>query len=116
LHPPAAEPGRFAQPPQPSRGRPHVPPTLAPLARPSAGEDAAFSMHLGAYGQAYFAAETTEVVSGEHGHRGFAHLACVGRVVVVPPVRGACRTARRASEEIAESRGARLSGCAAPGP
>lgn len=30
-----------------------------------AGEEAAFQMHLGAYGQAYFAAETMEVVSGE---------------------------------------------------
>lgn len=28
------------------------------------GEEAPFSMHLGAYGQAYFAAETTEIVSG----------------------------------------------------
>lgn len=28
------------------------------------GEEASFSMHLGAYGQAYFAAETTEIVSG----------------------------------------------------
>jgi hypothetical protein len=30
-----------------------------------AGEEACFSMHLGAYGQAYFAAETMEIVSGE---------------------------------------------------
>eukprot|EP00775_Hariotina_reticulata_P010409 gene10409-10567_t len=29
------------------------------------GEEAPFSMHLGAYGQAYFAAETMEIVSGE---------------------------------------------------
>lgn len=31
-----------------------------------AGEEAVFHMHLGAYGQAYFAAETMEIVSGEH--------------------------------------------------
>jgi hypothetical protein len=30
-----------------------------------AGEDASCQMHLGAYGQAYFAAETMEIVSGE---------------------------------------------------
>ena len=29
-----------------------------------AGEEACFNMHLGAYGQAYFAAETMEIVSG----------------------------------------------------
>jgi len=29
------------------------------------GEEACFNMHLGAYGQAYFAAETMEIVSGE---------------------------------------------------
>jgi hypothetical protein len=29
-----------------------------------ADEEAPFSMHLGAYGQAYFAAETMEIVSG----------------------------------------------------
>lgn len=29
------------------------------------GEEACFSMHLGAYGQAYFAAETMEIVSGK---------------------------------------------------
>lgn len=31
------------------------------------GEEACFSMHLGAYGQAYFAAETMEIVSGTPG-------------------------------------------------
>lgn len=30
-----------------------------------AGEEACFNMHLGAYGQAYFAAETMEIVSGK---------------------------------------------------
>jgi phosphatidate phosphatase PAH1 len=32
-----------------------------------AGEVADFSMVLGSYGQAYFAAETTEIISGEPG-------------------------------------------------
>jgi hypothetical protein len=30
-----------------------------------AGEEADFNMHLGTYGQAYFAAESSEVVDGE---------------------------------------------------
>jgi hypothetical protein len=42
----------------------HAAPTL--LLAVLTGEDASCQMHLGAYGQAYFAAETMEIVSGEH--------------------------------------------------
>jgi hypothetical protein len=45
------------------------------------GEEACFNMHLGAYGQAYFAAETMEIVSGKGSlpHSAAAHKACMPR-------------------------------------
>lgn len=42
-----------------------------------AGEEACFSMHLGAYGQAYFAAETMEIVSGRFCHCSAPYTFCI---------------------------------------